>query len=251
MPEQYPTYSTRKNNYRNRIVAAAAACVFSVSGAACGLELPSSAQGQSAQQPSGGEAGPGKHPTTEIIKSLSSLAVKGRAPKTGYSREQFGQGWAESNSCDTRNRILRRDLTDITLDPKDCKILTGTLHDPYTGKTIAFTRGTATSGDVQIDHAVSLSDAWQKGAQQLTAARRVQLANDPLELVAVDGPTNERKGDSDAATWLPPNKDARCDYVARQILVKEKYELWVTQAEHDAMEGVLNGCQGQMLSVPE
>src|SRR5947199_120048 len=81
-------------------------------------------------------------------------------------------------------------------------------------------RGQRTSAAVQIDHVVALSDAWQTGAQLLPALERARLANDPVELLAVDGPTNEAKGDGDAATWLPPNKPFRCAYVARQIAVK-------------------------------
>jgi len=128
-----------------------------------------------------------------------------------------------------------------------CQVTSGRLDDPYTAKTIAFTRGASTSADVQIDHVVALSDAWQKGAQQLSAERREELANDPLELLAVDGPANQQKSDGDAATWLPANKPFRCQYVARQIAVKKKYGLWVTQAEKDTMLRVLSVCPGQLL----
>lgn len=121
--------------------------------------------------------------------------------------------------------------------------MTGTLGDKYTGTSINFVRGQGTSSDVQIDHIVALSDAWQKGAQQLSADQRKELANDPLNLMAADGPTNSAKGDKDAATWLPPNKAFRCEYVARQTAVKGKYTLWVTQSEHDAIAGILKGCQ--------
>jgi hypothetical protein len=181
-------------------------------------------------------------------EALARLEVKGRAPKTGYERDQFGNGWAESNGCDTRNMILRRDMTDVTLDAvSQCKVLRGTLLDPYTGKTITFTRGTSTSDDVQIDHVVALSNSWQTGAQLFDEAKRKALANDPLELLAVDGPANQQKSDGDAATWLPSNKGIRCYYVARQIAVKTKYGLWVTPAEKDAMNGVVAGCPDQKL----
>ncbi|MFW0797133.1 DUF1524 domain-containing protein [Gordonia sp. CPCC 205515] len=185
------------------------------------------------------------------LAKLGTLPVKGRAPKTGYARAQFGQAWSDDvtvagghNGCDTRNDILRRDLTAITYKPgtRDCTVLSGTLHDEYTGKTIDFTRGMTTSEAVQIDHLVALSDAWQKGAQQLSAEERTDLANDPRNLQAVDGPTNAQKGAGDAATWLPPNKAYRCTYVSRQIDVKALYRLWVTQAEKDAMTRVLTGC---------
>ncbi|MCI6773906.1 MAG: DUF1524 domain-containing protein [Bifidobacterium pseudolongum] len=182
---------------------------------------------------------------------LDTLAVKGRAPKTGYSRDQFGAAWADvdHNGCDTRNDILNRDLTDKTYkaNTHDCVVASGVLQDPYTGTRIDFVRGQDTSAAVQIDHVVALSDAWQKGAQQLTEDERRNLANDPYNLLAVDGPSNQRKSDGDAATWLPSNTGFRCEYVARQIGVKQKYRLWVTQAEHDAMANVLATCPTQTI----
>ncbi len=171
--------------------------------------------------------------------ALDSLPVKGRAPKTGYTRAQFGDGWLSKDGCDTRNIILNRDLRDVVVDTK-CRVVKGILDDPYTGKRIAFVRG-AESDAVQIDHVVALSNAWQTGAQQLTSAERVQLANDPLELLAVDGPANQAKSDGDAATWLPSNKAFRCQYVARQVAVKVRYRLGVTAAEKDAIARILDG----------
>ena len=191
---------------------------------------------------------------TKAIDLLATLPIKGRAPKTGYDRALFGQAWADvdRNGCDTRNDILKRDLTGITYtNSVPCKVQSGTLADPYTGTSIKFLRGSATSSAVQIDHVVALSDAWQKGAQQLTTEQRTAFANDPLNLQATDGPTNIKKGDGDAATWLPPNKAFRCEYVARQISVKATYSLWVTQAEHDAMARILADCSGQLAPTNE
>ena len=180
---------------------------------------------------------------------LERLEVKGRAPKTGYKRSEFGDGWADVGGCDTRNIMLRRGMTTYQLSDDGCIVLSGTLPDPYTGQEIAFTRGNTTSDRVQIDHVVALSDAWQKGAQALDFDTRVKFANDPLNLLAVDGPTNQKKGDSDAASWLPPNKDYRCKYVARQIAVKAKYNLWVTDAEKGAIHRVLGGCGDQRVPI--
>ncbi len=134
------------------------------------------------------------------LAGLAALPIRERAPKNGYDRSQFGQAWTDNvtiegghNGCDTRNDILKRDLIYITTDPmsRDCTVLSGTLDDVYTGKTIRFVRGVETSSAVQIDHVVALSDAWQKGAQQLDEATRRNLANDPRNLQAVDGPTNQ------------------------------------------------------------
>ncbi|MFJ4266825.1 HNH endonuclease family protein [Paenarthrobacter nicotinovorans] len=180
--------------------------------------------------------------------ALERLPVKGRAAKSDYDRAAFGQAWADAdrNGCDTRNDILRRDLTAVKFtEGSSCKVASGMLNEPYTGRQVSFQRGQDTSSAVQIDHVVALADAWQKGAQQLTVQQRQTLANDPLNLIAADGPANVKKGAGDAATWLPANKNFRCHYVARQISVKTAYRLWVTQAEKDAMKGVLSSCPGQ------
>ena len=177
---------------------------------------------------------------------LGKLSVKGRAPKTGYARDLFSDGWGNISGCDTRNFILKRDLTSITWrSGENCIVATGKLVDPYTGKAINFVRGVKTSLAVQIDHVVAVSDAWQKGAQQISSQARYSFYNDPLNLLAVDGPTNSSKGDGDAATWLPPNKSFRCAYVARQVAVKAKYKLWVTAAEKAAIQGILAKCPKQ------
>jgi len=189
-------------------------------------------------------------PQTALATAML-LEVKGRAPKTGYDRDLFGSGWidVDRNGCDTRNDMLSRDLEPQTfkVGTHDCVVLTGTLADPFSATTIDFVRGNATSNAVQIDHVVALSDAWQKGAQGWDEARRVGFANDPMNLLAVDGPLNMQKGDGDAATWLPPNKAFRCQYVARQVGVKYTYGLWVTEAERNAVVSILSACPDQPL----
>ena len=155
------------------------------------------------------------------VAVLETLPVKGRAPKAGYSRDAFGQRWADvdRNGCDTRNDILKRDMTSIVYKPKtrNCVVLSGTLIDKYSGESINFVRGEVSSMEVQIDHVVALSNSWQTGAFKLSIAQRTALANDPLNLFAVKGRLNSQKSDGDAATWLPPLKSFRCAYVAQQI----------------------------------
>lgn len=184
---------------------------------------------------------------------LETLAVKGRAPKTGYTRDQFGQAWADidRNGCDTRNDILKRDLSGIIYKAgtRNCVVASGTLVDRYSGETINFVRGNVTSMEVQIDHVVALSNAWQTGAFKLSADQRKALANDPMNLFAVKGRLNSQKGDGDAATWLPPQKSFRCTYVAQQIAVKAKYSLWVVAPEKAAMVAILAKCPTQKIPV--
>ncbi|MFM1954948.1 MAG: hypothetical protein RL118_1139 [Actinomycetota bacterium] len=183
-----------------------------------------------------------------VIAVLNKLAVKGRAPKTGYERSLFGDGWGDIGNCSVRNFILKRDLKNITWrEGFTCQVASGVFTSPYSGQVIAFKYGKATSYLVPIEHVVAVGDAWQKGAQQWSATKRVQFYNDPLNLLAVDLKSNSAKGDSDAASWLPPNKSYRCAYVARQVAVKSKYGLWVTSAEKSAIAGILAACPTQQL----
>lgn len=188
---------------------------------------------------------------TRAADLVDQLTVKGRGPKTGYARGQFGPAWADvdRNGCDTRDDILNRDLTakQWRVGTHGCVVIAGVLADPYTGRSIPFAKADAAA--VQIDHVVALSDAWQKGAAGWSAGQRLVFANDPLNLLAVDGPSNASKSDGDTATWLPPDKSYRCRFVARQVAVKAKWELSVTPAERDAMTRVLGKCPEQR--VPE
>jgi uncharacterized protein DUF1524 len=179
---------------------------------------------------------------------ISGLATKGRGPKTGYERDEFGTAWTDTadgvplarNGCDTRNDLLARDGQDVRLrSGSDCVVVSMTLNDPYTGETLQWTKQRAAT--VQIDHVVPLSYSWQMGSSRWTEAKREQLANDPLNLIPVDGPTNSSKGDSGPASWLPPNKAIRCAYVARFAQVALKYEMPVTSADKEIM---LTQCDG-------
>lgn len=188
----------------------------------------------------------------EIFAWHEQMDIAPQDPQDGYDRDLFGPAWTDStgtvfggNGCDTRNDILIRDLTDITFrdDDPGCTVATGILDDPYTGEIIEFTRGAATSHAVQIDHAVALSNAWKTGARHLSDDDRRAIANDPLNLLASDGPANMGKGDKDAAEWLPANEAFHCQFAARQVAVKHRYQLWATPEEHGALWQALNTCQ--------
>ncbi|EHI11417.1 HNH endonuclease family protein [Mycolicibacterium thermoresistibile] len=248
----------------SRWYAVAAAVVAAALAVGCAADGPGASFPTVAEPPTGSAAGPPapapadtgephriEQQSNEALEKLATIPIKGRAPKTGYDRRQFGERWTDDvsvpggrNGCDTRNDILRRDLVDIELRPgsNGCAVLSGTLHDPYTGTTIEFRRGRDTSAEVQIDHVVALSDAWQKGAQQWDEVKRRNFANDPMNLQATAGWANQQKGDGDAATWLPPNRSYRCTYVSRIVDIKSAYGLWMTQAEHDAIARILAGC---------
>ncbi|MDO5452016.1 MAG: HNH endonuclease family protein [Candidatus Saccharibacteria bacterium] len=178
---------------------------------------------------------------TEVLENLE---VKGRAPKAGYSRDEFYSGWPTVEGCNLRQKILKREFGETAvLD--GCNVVAGEFDEPYSGEHKVFKTRDEISKRVQIDHVVALSDAWQKGAQYMERGVRYKIATDPLNLLAVDASLNEKKSDGDAATWLPPNKRFRCQYVARQVSVKYKYKLWMTEAEKEAISRILVNCPNE------
>lgn len=186
--------------------------------------------------------------TAEEIATAKQLAATlpiEHQDSSGYKRtEQFGEAWldVDNNGCDTRNDILARDLTNITVDNR-CRVTTGTLNDPYTGTTINFTRGQGTSDKVQIDHIVALNEAWGSGANQWSQEQRIAFANDPANLIAADGPSNTSKGAKDAAQWAVPDNPAFiCTYLTRQVILKNHYQLTVDKAEYAALNEGLASC---------
>lgn len=232
-----------------RVIAATAGLTLLLAGCSATPDTSSEVgtQGPTALSPAAALDPAGTSAEGSAAKALKGLKVKGRAPKTGYSREQFGSAWSDvdGNGCDTRNDILTRDLVERQMGDDNCTVLSGVLYpDPYTAGNIVYVRGKSL---IDIDHVVALGNAWVTGAAQWTASKRLAVANDPLNLLAVSASANRQKGDGDAATWLPSNKAYRCSYVARQIAVKAKYELWVTPAEKTTMLDVLSACPGQKL----
>ncbi|WP_030282153.1 HNH endonuclease family protein [Streptomyces catenulae] len=229
------------NRIRTALPIAAVAALLTLTGCtpadgAGGEDAKGAGEGTSASGAPGG-----------ALATLAGLPVKKRGSQDGYARDRFGSAWADtdSNGCGTRDDILQRDLEHTTHRGKTCAVTSGTLtHDPYTGGTIRYRRG---SSKVDIDHVVALSDAWQKGAARWAPRKRIALANDPLNLIAVEASANRSKSDGDAAAWLPENQGYRCTYVARQVAVKQKYGLWVTRDEKAAMSKVLNGCPSEKL----
>lgn len=182
-------------------------------------------------------------------RQLGQLAVRGWDRTSDFRRHQFGPAWSDDvnvefghNGCNTRDDILRRDLTNLVVRPGTCFAQSGTLIDPYTAATIEFVRGPKTSDSVQIDHVVSLADAWYKGARAWDSQRRLDFANDPRNLLAVSPKANFDKAFRDAASWLPPDDAFRCEFVARQIEVKTAYGLWLSAKERAVLEDVLARC---------
>jgi hypothetical protein len=226
---------------------AAALLVAALAG--CGTSVP--AAPAAAPPPPTAPAPPPAPATATAV--LATLPVRNADP-VGYQRAAFGPSWADvdRNGCDTRDDVLRRDLVGTTIDPKThgCVVLAGTLHDPYTATDILFARGAGSSSAVQIDHVVSLGDAWRSGANRWTPAQRLIFANLPTNLLAVKGAANESKGDRRADEWLPPNRAERCRYAAIQVAVKAHPldgvpPLSVSQPEHDTLAAVLAGCPGE------
>jgi len=177
---------------------------------------------------------------------LDTLAVSDPAEAPGYEASRFGwRNDTDHNGCDTRNDVLRRDLTDATIKPgtRGCVVASGILTSPYSGERVEFVAGDD-GGDVDIDHVVARKDAWQSGASEWSDEELVRFGNDPLNLLAVEASLNRSHGSRAADEWVPDPEAGACTFTARQVAVKAAYDLTVTTGERAAMVGVLESCPG-------
>jgi hypothetical protein len=189
-------------------------------------------------------------PGVDVLAGIPEVPVRIRS--YDYHRDAFGDTWTDDNpapgghnGCDTRNDILDRDLVDKTyVSIKRCPkaVATGTLHDPYTNATVPFTRGAQIGAAVQIDHIVPLALAWDLGARNWPDDLRVRFANDPANLIAVEGQVNQDKGDKEPAVWMPPNTAFRCQYAMQFIAVLRGYGLPVDAPSATALRDAAATC---------
>jgi hypothetical protein len=189
-------------------------------------------------------------PGTDVLAGVGVVPM--RVHRYDYHRTAFGDAWTDDNDaplghngCDTRDDILNRDLVDKTyVSIKRCPdaVATGTLHDPYTNTTIAFQRGAKVGESVQIDHIVPLAYAWDMGASGWPDAERVRFANDPANLLAVQGQANQDKGDLPPGRWMPPNTAFACQYAMQFITVVRGYALPVDQESSNVLRQAAGTC---------
>jgi len=186
----------------------------------------------------------------DVLAGIAQIPLRVRG--ADYRREAFGDSWTDDNpaagghnGCDTRNDILDRDLVDksyVSIKRCPTAVATGLLHDPYTNADIAFTRGEQTGAAVQIDHIVPLALAWDLGARNWTDDLRLRFANDPANLLAVQGQANQDKGDREPATWMPPNTAFRCQYAIQFIAVLRGYALPIDAPSAAALRDAASTC---------
>lgn len=202
------------------------------------LAAPRSAAAASASSPT--------MPTTPTSSPTppARLTVAPEVHADTYRRALYGRPWEDTdrNGCDQRDDVLARDLSNVTRDPA-CHVLSGTFVDPYTGAVVDFRRGPGTSSRAQVDHIVSLAEAWRSGAWQWSPARRLAYATDERVLVATSGTVNQAKGDDDPTAWHPSTPDRACWYARRVVAIKQIYGLTVDEAEMGALIMDLAGCR--------
>jgi hypothetical protein len=226
------------------IVAIAAALATATACEGLGLPADGSATGVPGGPAATGNAPAAKVPAADVAAARGQLAALpvANAKEGGYQRTRdFGPAWSvdvNHNGCGTRDDILRRDLQKVQLRGR-CTVVAGVLADPYTGRTVNFTKSDAVK--VQIDHMVPLSAAWSRGARDWPQAQRERFANDPLNLLAASASANESKGDRGPAQWLP-RQAYRCAYAVQWIRVSTRYKLVVTPPDKASLTTLLGRC---------
>lgn len=167
----------------------------------------------------------------KVVDRINDVPGYERSCKRGDACS-FGPAWndpTDTTGCDTRNRLLARDLHDVVFKDgtRNCKVIAGWLQDPYSGERVD-------RMDVELDHTVALHRAWNAGAWQWDSRKRQIFANDPMELRALSSSVNQAKSDAALDEWMPPLLEARCPFVIDYLSVMAKYELPITVSERDA-----------------
>lgn len=205
-------------------------------------------------------------PITITEALATAQAMPTATPHTdGYkaNRDTLFGGWANSpqlcGSATMRDQILKRDLTDTTLNSQ-CQVTAGTFTDPYTGQRMTFKRGKDTSSLIQIDHVVAVYDAYASGLWNRSQQERETYANDSDVLLASQGKANMTKSEginlngkggrngwtqSTPSIWLPDNLGYQCDYMAKRVHIKHKYNLTMSAWEKDETVAFLTQCAAQ------
>jgi hypothetical protein len=181
-------------------------------------------------------------------KQISKLKVK-KSYNSGYRRNLFMSSWkavgniklkggAYCSNGNMRSYILNRDSLEPVSANNYCTISKGKWKSPYNGRIYSNAYG----GTVQIDHIVSLSNAWKSGAYKWSSNKRHKYAMDKELLLSVDGESNMKKSDGSIDEWSPGLKKSICPYAINQIQVKYKYGLFVTSSEKSSLKNALKRC---------
>lgn len=170
---------------------------------------------------------------------LSKGAVHFSGPalvsKTGYSRSQFGHGWADIDGDCQNSRmeaLIEQSTAPVRFDSgRKCRVTAGRWISPFTGKVIH------DASAVDVDHVVPLKWAWDNGAAQWTQEKREQFANDPVNLWSVELSLNRKKGAKGPDEWLP--LAGKCQYISRFIRIVKLYGLEPGQRKWRETKGLM------------
>ncbi len=164
-----------------------------------------------------------------------------------YDRDRDFGDWidADRDCRNTRHEVLASEGTEVTFSSSGCTVTGGVWHSFYDDMTY-------TSPDqLQIDHMVPLSEAWDSGAQTWTQARRVAFANDldvGYALNAIESSLNQAKSDSGPEDWMPPAN--HCRYIEIWTALKHRWQLNVDPTEQAALVRWADACPNALIEVP-
>lgn len=191
-------------------------------------------------------------PSTAASEKLDQLPVIERSTEDPtYRRAAFGRRWADldGDGCNTRDEVLL--ATVVRTQPYRARrqgrcradMVAGTWTDLYTGKPMTWTnlKDISQAEAIPLDHIVSLAGSYRYGAKSWTQQRRIEFANDELNLTPTTATINQAKSDDDPADWTPPSA-GRCGYATRYIVVKVRYNLPVDRQEKAALQRLLRSC---------
>lgn len=178
----------------------------------------------------------------DALLLIASIPVE-KEHRGGYDRDFFAV-WSDldKDGCDTRAEVLKAEsLVSPQIGSDGCDVVAGDWLSSYDGVR------TSDPSHIDIDHVVSLKEAWDSGAWAWVPERRIAFGNDASDgrtLNAVSAGSNLAKGEADPSNWLPID-DAVCQYLSNWISIKARWSLLMDESEIGRIRNLLKGdCQG-------
>ncbi|NRQ33361.1 HNH endonuclease [Nonomuraea sp. NN258] len=175
--------------------------------------------------------------TSSATTALDGLTVARHESMAGYRRDRFPRWIPQGQDCNTREKVFLRDGRNVRRD-EYCRAVSGAWTNPYDGTVIT------QPSQLEVDHVVPLTNAWQSGANTWTDAKRKAFANDleAPQLLTTTKESRLAKDDQSPDEWRPPLRSYWCTYSRAWIDVKARYHLTVTPEEKTVLREMLGTC---------
>ncbi len=120
-------------------------------------------------------------------------------------------------------------------NPRNCVVRTGEWLDEYTGEVFNV------AVQVDVDHVIPLMYAHTHGGDRWPAEKKMQFANDPLNLMLIEKKEIRKKRERGPDRYLP-REEFQCEYAGMWDAIAKTYDLTIAGRDRNKIRKILNDC---------